>query len=266
MKSEVINITPTMAKKWLGANYTKNRKLRATVVSRYARDIKAGKWIVTHQSIAFNTRGELIDGQHRLAAIIEADTDTKQMVTRDVPCAAFSHVDLGFSRTAEDVLRAEGDDWITKDHIAIARLVQANGDSRQTLAGLSPFELKELVHLHKNAITFVLQNLERRLRGITVSPVMAAIASAYYSETDRVRLSAFIRMLVSGIIENPDTDSAVILLRDFARDNPKLFASGTRVELYLKTQRAVKAFMKGERISKLYMPPGPIYNPKKAAA
>jgi hypothetical protein len=259
MKTDIVKITPEDAKKYLGKNYQKNRKLRSGVVSRYARDMKNGNWGITHQGIAFNTRGELIDGQHRLAAIVECGEPITMMVVRDVSCASFSHLDLGFNRTTEDVLCAEGDDWVTRDHISIARLLSANGNSRQSLAGLSPFELKELVYLHRNAISFVLQSLERRIRGVTVAPLLAAIASAYYAETDRVRLAEFIQVLVSGIVGNPETDGAAILLRDFAKDNSSLFSTAARIELYLKTQRAIKAFMKGERISRLYMPPGPLY-------
>lgn len=264
MKTQTMLITPQQADEWLKAkNYQDNRKLRASVVDRYARDMESGKWTTTHQGIAFNTRGELIDGQHRLAAIAKSGVSITLTVSTDVPCASFAHVDLGFSRTAQDVLRAEGDEWVTKEIIAIARLVNANGDIRKSLVGLSPFELRELVYLHRNAITFVMHNMESRVRSVTVSPVLAAVASAYYSEQDRMRLASFIRVLVSGVTENPATDATAILLRDFVRDNPRLFASGSRCEVYLKAQRAIKAFMKGERLTRLYMPPSPIYTPKQ---
>ena len=39
-----------------------------------ARDMKAGHWRLTHQGIAFDPAGVLIDGQHRLWAIVESDT------------------------------------------------------------------------------------------------------------------------------------------------------------------------------------------------
>lgn len=68
-------VTPAMATKWLEEGNTHNRKVRDSVVMRYAADMKAGRWKQTHQGIAFNGDGTLLDGQHRLFAIIEADTE-----------------------------------------------------------------------------------------------------------------------------------------------------------------------------------------------
>lgn len=259
MKTTQQMVTPAMAKTWLAKNACNQRKLRAGVVERYARDIKAGQWTLTHQGIGINTRGELIDGQHRLHAIVLADTSVLMMVSTDVPCKAFSHLDLGMQRTISDVLRGEGDEWVTADHISIARLLEANGNSRQSVAGRSPFEMKELVLRHRNAITFVLTSIERRVRGVTISPCLAAIASAYYGEKDRVRLSEFCAVLVSGVCREPSQDQAAIALRDFLKDNMGALSAASRIEMYLKSQRAIRAFMNKEKITKLFMPSTPIY-------
>lgn len=260
MKTVQQIVTPAMAKAWLSKNACNQRKLRSGVVDRYARDMKAGKWLLTHQGIGFNTRGELIDGQHRLHAVVLADLSVLMMVSTDVPCSAFSHLDLGMQRTTSDVLRGEGDEWVTPDHISIARLLEANGNSRQSAAGRSPFEMKELVYRHRNAITFVLTSIERRVRGVTVSPCLAAIASAYYGEKDRVRLSEFCTVLVSGIVRDAQQDTPAIMLRDYLKDNMGSLSAASRIEMYLKSQRAIRAFMGKEKINKLFMPSAPIYN------
>jgi hypothetical protein len=260
MKTTQQLVTPEMAETWLAKNACNQRKLRAGVVERYARDIKAGQWLLTHQGVAFNTRGELIDGQHRLRAIVLANLPVWLMVSTDVPCNAFSHLDLGMQRTTSDVLRGEGDEWVTADHISIARLLEANGNSRQSVAGRSPFEMKELVYRHRNAITFVLSSIERRVRGVTIGPCLAAIASAYYGEKDRVRLSEFCAVLVSGICRDSSQDQAAIALRDFLKDNMGALSAASRVEMYLKSQRAIRAFMNKEKLTKLFMPSSPVYS------
>lgn len=263
MRHEIAIVTPELARQWLEHNADFQRQLRPGIVGRYARDMANGEWNLTHQGIAFDTRGRLIDGQHRLAAVIKSQVDVKMMVVRDVPAGAFDHVDLGFARTTADVLKAQGEAWITKEHIATARFMEAGSYARITSMALSPFELRALVETHKNALNFVFQNLTRRVRGVTIAPALAAIAVAYYHETDRVRLADFIRLLVSGVAQDPARDSTAIRLREWLRDTSGVASAGARIEAFLKTQRVVKAYMTGESLTKLYTPSEPCYHLKR---
>ena len=94
-------ITPEIAKKYLASNIT-NRRLRKDRVNAIARDIKNGNWKETHQGIAFDTNGDLIDGQHRLAAIVEADVGVYIDVARGLPYEIGSVIDTGSARTCRD--------------------------------------------------------------------------------------------------------------------------------------------------------------------
>lgn len=60
-----VDVTPEMAAKWLEGNVL-NRPLKQAHVDRLAREMAAGRWRLTHQGIAFDVSGCLIDGQHRL--------------------------------------------------------------------------------------------------------------------------------------------------------------------------------------------------------
>ena len=68
-----MQVTPAMAANWLENANVKNRKISDLHVKRLARDMKEGRWVQTHEGIAFDPNGVLLDGQHRLWAIIEAD-------------------------------------------------------------------------------------------------------------------------------------------------------------------------------------------------
>ena len=72
MKTEVVLVTPLLAKKWLERN-TDNRDIRPSVVTGLAESITRGEWVLSHQGIAFAKSGRLLDGQHRLLAIVEAN-------------------------------------------------------------------------------------------------------------------------------------------------------------------------------------------------
>lgn len=265
MRYETMEITPETAAKWLESNAEFNRKLRQSVVDRYARDMLNGEWNLTHQGIAFDTKGRLIDGQHRLAAVAKAGVSVKMTVVRDAPAGAFDHVDIGLGRTTADVLKAQGEGWISHQHIAIARYMEAGANITAVNIARSPFELREMVEMHKNALAFVFQNIERNVRGVTIAPVLAAVAVAYYSEMDRAKLADFLRLLVSGIAQEPGRDSTTIRLREWLRDVSGAASSAARMETFMKTQRVVKAYMDDEKLTKLYTPNEPCYTLKRRA-
>jgi hypothetical protein len=61
----ILNVTPAMAQQWLKHNDF-NRPLNQRLVEKYAGQMRAGNWQRTHQGIAFDSRGIILDGQHRL--------------------------------------------------------------------------------------------------------------------------------------------------------------------------------------------------------
>lgn len=108
MRSRVQTITPAKAAEMLAAN-TSNRPLSKPTVRSFAEAMRRGEWMVTHQGIAFDTNGVLVDGQHRLAAIIDADMAIEMTVFTDVGEGTFDVLDTGKRRNAADVLAIEGE-------------------------------------------------------------------------------------------------------------------------------------------------------------
>ena len=100
----VENIGPEQAKKYLGMNYDKNRTVRQAHVVGLAEQMKAGQWVLSAQGIIFDENGTLIDGQHRLMAIIKAGVVVPITVTRGAPEASFKVLDSGSGRTMADAL------------------------------------------------------------------------------------------------------------------------------------------------------------------
>ena len=101
--SRFTHVTPEMAKAWLDRN-TQNRKMRRDVVDAFARDMKNGNWQTTHQGIAFDKNGVLIDGQHRLAAIVKSGVAIDLLVMRGFEPNAINYIDMGVKRRISDVI------------------------------------------------------------------------------------------------------------------------------------------------------------------
>lgn len=64
-------VTPALAKQWLEKN-TNNRNVNFAKVKKMAKDMREGHWDTTHQGIAIATDGTLVDGRHRLMAVVES--------------------------------------------------------------------------------------------------------------------------------------------------------------------------------------------------
>ena len=109
-KGRVI-VTPEMARGWLEANRN-NRRLKVKCVERIAKDIKAGQWIYTGQSITFSETWRLLDGQHRLIAIANCGIACEALVETNVDDAAMSKTDTGGAGS-----RSPATAWCTSNNV-----------------------------------------------------------------------------------------------------------------------------------------------------
>nr|WP_157529458.1 hypothetical protein [Kibdelosporangium sp. MJ126-NF4] len=105
--SKVQLIDPKTAEEILCYN-TENRKIDRSTVELYSEAMKRGEWKLSHQGIAIDVDGILLDGQHRLAAVIKSGISVPMLVVRGVERSTFSVMDTGKRRTASDNLRMLG--------------------------------------------------------------------------------------------------------------------------------------------------------------
>ena len=99
----VEKISPTLAAMYLGDNINNQRTLRPSHVNFLAAQMTAGKWSPTAEAISLTDKGVLINGQHRLHAVIKADKTIKNLVLRGQPASDFHFIDTGVAaRNAVD--------------------------------------------------------------------------------------------------------------------------------------------------------------------
>lgn len=118
MSSEVINVTPEIAAACLEHNVHNNRPVRAVDVNKFARDMANGNWRLTHQGIAFNTEDLLIDGQHRLRAVVQSGCTVPMLVWHNLPNSCLSRIDTGLARTTSDSIG-----FLTADNAYTSKIV-----------------------------------------------------------------------------------------------------------------------------------------------
>lgn len=94
MQFKETDVTPKMAEKWLtqlddglAENICQQRDPENAHVDEMAADIVRNSFGLTHQGIAFNEQGHLIDGRQRLMAIVRAQKPLRLVVATNVPSA-----------------------------------------------------------------------------------------------------------------------------------------------------------------------------------
>ena len=102
MTSTVEFITPAIAEEYLKKN-TDNRPLSNNTVNKYVREIENGEWKRNGESISFSEDGVLLNGQHRLHAIIKSGHTIETVVVRGCDNDSFTTCDGGKARSNADV-------------------------------------------------------------------------------------------------------------------------------------------------------------------
>ena len=158
-------------------NNSHNRKLRATRTNTYAIDMLHGNWVTTGDTIKFSKEGVLLDGQHRLAALVQAATtgavvskDEKlepqprlqipMVIVRGLDEEAQEAMDTGAARSLSDVLELNRGEknantlattlrivyaWTTGARRTIAKRTQATNQTLLAFFDENPDVFRELV-------------------------------------------------------------------------------------------------------------------------
>lgn len=103
-----IVVTPKLAAAMLERN-TRNRPKRDRDVDDWSGEQSAGRWLTTHQGIGFDRNGVLVDGQHRLEAIIDSGVEVRMPVAVGLDPAVFDVIDTGRKRSTQDALALLGE-------------------------------------------------------------------------------------------------------------------------------------------------------------
>lgn len=259
MQTVEMLITPVQATEWLETKNTRNRTLSMKRAAMYANDMTNGAWRKTHQGIAFYDDGVLADGQTRLKAVEIANMPVSMLVTFGLPQSSSLGIDNHRMRSTANQIEIDGQStWIGKCEVATARLLlRASGksDNRSTA------QIIEYCESKKYAIQFAGDNLRTNARSITPAAVKAAVASAFGSESNS-DLQNFCNVLTTGIMKAENEVAAIRLRERLLQDGSAMQANGAgRIEAFMLTQKAIKAFCLGQSIKRLLAPTSLIYLP-----
>ena len=117
--SIIETITPEKAMAYLEKSGG-NRNISKSVIDSYALTMKTGKWLLNGEPIVFDIEDRLLNGHHRLHAIIKSGTPISTFVVRGVEHDCFTTYDCGRHRTVGQLIGMQG----IKNYNSVASTVQ----------------------------------------------------------------------------------------------------------------------------------------------
>ena len=113
---EWVNVTPDVAKQLLGINYDKQRNIQPSRVDVYSRDMANGNWNpLASGTIQISSDGKVVDGQHRLLAVIKSGVTIPMKVEFGGGSAEglFDYIDNTMARTAGQLVKTKNSNAVS---------------------------------------------------------------------------------------------------------------------------------------------------------
>lgn len=172
-------VTPQLAAEWLKQN-TMNRPLRTVVVQNYMADMVSGKWQANGETIKISADGKVLDGQHRLHAIIRAGVPIKMLVVGGLPNDSFKTIDTGMRRSAAQIVGLQGKQNATIQ-ASIGRwlvLIAEKTGETGSRGSVTTAEILESLDRHPLSHGIATMMAEKGIRGLLPSAAGAAFVMA----------------------------------------------------------------------------------------
>jgi hypothetical protein len=237
------------------ANNNANRPLRKSVIRAYAAEMIAGRWKDSPQPVIVDTNGNLIDGQHRMTAVVEAAKKNPGVTIRCVLIGGvsgdlFDVLDQGVTRTPRDLLCRNGTHRVVPS-ILRAMVAYDRPMTDYKRGRMLNSRMNILFERFGDAAQWV-ATFSPQGRAPLSASVMAVVARALVVGRPKEPLAAFCETIKSnqpsGIDANADA-TALSLARYLT--SVSLNGGGSGAEVTARTERALAAALSGERLANI---------------
>jgi hypothetical protein len=263
LEIRTVLVSPDLARRWLARNAEDQRHQRQHKIEAFARDMKAGKWQITGDTVkltgsleeVLKGTGEdfwLIDGQHRLEAIVLADVSVYLVVALNVPHGAMAVIDTGTARTFADGLRGLPISNRNETATIVRRIYKWDRGNPTGKGGGTPTHSELLEHFNADPDGFVAA-VGRGVDVARAKVVSAGIGgTAYYlfNRVDAEYAHRFFDGLVTGA--NLPSSHPILAVRDrLMRGTRRREERVTPIEQLVLLIRAWNAFRQDRTMDRL---------------
>lgn len=237
--SEVVDVTPAIAERWLKKNAEDNRPISWPRVEMFATDMREGNWVLTHQGICFNAEGFLVDGQHRLQAVLSSQATVKMLVFKN-PAGKYSDpLDRGKPRSIATILHMR---TATTAAINVLKMLE-NGVVAVKKGSIATLAETSVIYEH-HKVWF--ENLESLSKGASSLPGGVRAALVWAMPVNPAKVREFAEQVLTG--EMLKAGDPAYSLRKWRDQNKRSFP----IEMALSTLNAVRYAIVGQPLASIF--------------
>lgn len=253
IKIEIVKISPEFAQRLLSESNGEQRNLNQVTVNMYKDLMNRGLWQFNGESIKQDKSGNIIDGQHRLAAIASSKNTIITILIKGLSTESIKSIDTGKPRTATDVLKINRPNIKYANNCStVARLCMIHeAGSRTKAKKIAPMDVvryidnSEIPYIVAKYLHHASRKMERTI------PVSAILATLCYLDNDDQR-DEMVDLLTYGC---RDSENPIVSTKIYFRGVKESKFSYIRNEVYLKVLLAAWEALKNNKD----------FNPKKIA-
>ena len=267
VKVDIEYITPEKAQAYLSLNFKNNRKVVQNNIIELEREMKAGRFTLSDSAICFNTENVLVNGQHRLIAVLKTGLTQPFVVLKNLPDKSKLIMDVGKSRVMHDRITVSGINISRKDCSIIRHAMAKVNNSKGTEQFARPYHDAIVARnyvKHDQFLNYVSKLSCSKTKNIFVAAALKIYAEMIYNNqsgkrklnhnmTPRERSIHFLNIVASGLaspINGIDkdirpTDRAAQLLFNRTCDSSLKSSYWNSPDAWAYTLRAAHHFMCG---------------------
>tara|TARA_R110000787_G_C13325316_1_gene436848 strand:- start:78 stop:872 length:795 start_codon:yes stop_codon:yes gene_type:complete len=219
MKTEVRTITPVVATEMLKKNLN-NRKVSENHVRFLAEEMRNGNWLFDGQPLRFDEDNVLIDGQHRLNAIIKSQTSQNLLIVTGLKKESFKVMDTGKNRNAADALSINGEQYYSTiaSCAKFIIMLKSGTSDRNRIGRTSNSNIVKWLDNNRAIVDHIKTSdkLKHAFSGVLTNTYIASFLFLF-AENDAVASEDFMRKLCTGL-DLSEKDPIFVLRRTLIKE------------------------------------------------
>jgi len=210
----IVDVTPAMAAEWLTNRNNHNRKMSASRVATYIAEMRRGDWQYNGDPIRFDINGTLLDGQHRLSAVVGAAVTARFVLATGLPTESQDTMDQGGKRNVNNMLDLRG--VANPNHVAaVGQMCWGYANDRLSGAATwkrgTPAQVLPFIEEHLESLRAAVGQSRSLRRMVTTSLAAAGTAYWVFARADADAAREFWSPLLDGV--GLAESSPILLLR-----------------------------------------------------
>jgi hypothetical protein len=186
--TRVVTVTPKLAAEWLDRN-TNNRHIKETNLESITEHMLNDTFqSLNGDTIKFSKTGKLLDGQHRLQAVVDTGKTYDFIIVEGVDDAAFTTLDIGVKRRINDMFQidkvehANAMSAISVFYIKLTTLTQRFHEGASFL-GITNEQILSTYRQHEAILPSLLEQAKYLVKKMRIYPATNLAALMLYTQT-----------------------------------------------------------------------------------